>query len=258
MRQPDRGGSRGEKGADVDPRVEDELMGAVSDDWGKRRVAEATDNEIASVVEAVANRMTDTRLSGSELRERLHLDPFVKDEFEKRSGTRPASKRFMSDAFVGLGPVDVVSGKPRCLIELKWSYEQPCKVFESLWDAIKLAILGPEHGYGHLYVVTGASMKEWETAVCRELFNDGPIYPAELWARPLEPMRGPNSGTTVGEDLVIGGRGNQPSEAPEEIRTRRVATCPVSGEFEVRAMRIVAASNLRPWRQIPYPPALGF
>jgi hypothetical protein len=51
----------------------------------------------------VAKRMTETGLSGAGLREKKHLDPFMKDAFAAESGTRPVSKKFDSDAFVGLG-----------------------------------------------------------------------------------------------------------------------------------------------------------
>jgi hypothetical protein len=69
------------------------------------------------------------------LRERQHLDPFFKDEIGRRSGRRPVSRMLRSPDFPGLGAVDVVVERPRALIELKWAYGAPAKIFESVWDA---------------------------------------------------------------------------------------------------------------------------
>jgi len=197
--------------------------------------------------------MTATGLPGAELRERWHLDPFVKDEFEARTGRRPVSRTLKSEAFPGLGAVDVLAEHPKLLMELKWSYAGPGKVFESVWDAIKLSILGPAFGFDHLYIAAGAAGEVWGLTESANLFETGTIDPLEMWDRELEPRRGPNYGASVGEDLVIGSRGNQPIEGPREIELRRLESFPVAGDYELRLVSIGGNSRLRTWPQIDVP-----
>lgn len=92
----------------------------------------SSDDFIIEVRSKVARRMTDTRLPGAQLRESRHLDPFTKDAIGEAVGIRPMSKRFDSPLFVGLGGVDVVPTRPQLFMELKWSYERPGKIFESV------------------------------------------------------------------------------------------------------------------------------
>jgi hypothetical protein len=192
-------------------------------------------------------------LSGSQLRERKHLDPFMKDAFEAAAGIRPVSSRLMCSTFAGLGAVDVVSSAPPLLMELKWSYEKPGKVFESLWDAIKLVMLGSECGYDKLYVATGAATEEWERSESRDLFATGTVDPLLMWQRPLEPKRGPNYGTTVGEDLVIGARGNQPATGPEMISICLIGCFAVAKDFELRLISLEPAGGRQAWPRIELP-----
>jgi hypothetical protein len=194
--------------------------------------------------------MTKTGLAGSDLRERKHLDPFMKDAFEAATGIRPVSKRFNSGSFVGLGAVDVVANTPALFMELKWSYERPGKIFESVWDAIKLAVLGPEHDRDRLYIATGASEEEWTNGDCAELFTDGTHGLLDMWRRRLVPKRGPNYGETVGEDLVIGSRGNQPAAGPKTINVRPLDSFGVAREFVLKVVAVTSASELQNWPQI--------
>lgn len=223
-------------------------------DAGKRiEAAEKVDTQVGEICSAVADRMTQTGLSGFELRERNHLDPFIKDEIEKRSGARPVSRKYKSDAFHGLGAVDVVAEDPKVMMELKWSYALPGKVFESVWDAIKLALLGPVHGFENLYVATGASRLEWDASESADLFETGDRNPTEMWERNLAPPRGPNNGATVGEDLVIGARGNQPTSGPKLFRVLALGAFEVAQDFELRLARVEGVTRLRDWPQIAYP-----
>jgi hypothetical protein len=144
----------------------------------------------------------------------------------------------------------VVAQRPRVFIELKWSYERPGKVFESVWDALKLAMLGPRHGRDQRYLATGASYEEWSRMESADLFETGTVDPLELWRRPLIPRRGPNYGATVGEDLVIGGHGNQPTKGPRTIAVRLLETFEMAGDFRLKLVRIDCVTELRPWPQI--------
>ena len=42
------------------------------------------------------------------------------------------SRKLSTPDFPGLGAVDVIVAQPRALIELKWSYEMPGTIFESV------------------------------------------------------------------------------------------------------------------------------
>jgi hypothetical protein len=211
------------------------------------------DDYIHAVAEVAAARMTQTGLPGRLLRERTHLDPFMKDESAQRSGARPVSKKLLAPEFPRLGPVDVVIAEPRMLIELKWSYERPGKTFESVWDAIKLVLLGARHGYDALYVATGASRDDWTASESSDLFSSGDVDMLDIWARALTPPRGPNYGATIGEDLLIGGDGNQPLRAHSRLGIRRIAELPVADDFELRIIRVAAAGPIVDWPQLTAP-----
>lgn len=133
------------------------------------------DAYIADLFEVVAARLTATGLTGADLRERRHLDPYTKDAVEARSGDRPPARTLRTPAFPGAGPVDVVLAQPRALIELKWSYQLPGKIFESVWDATKLLLLGQQYSYENLYIVTGAALGEWNVSESASLFAMGQL-----------------------------------------------------------------------------------
>jgi hypothetical protein len=213
---------------------------------GSHDTADA-DSLVIGICREVADRMTNTGLPGTRLRERRHLDPFMKDAFMDATGARPVSKRFDHPHFRGLGAVDVVTDRPLLFMELKWSYERPGKIFESVWDAIKLAMLGPQHGRSHLYIATGASDSEWQHGDCADLFAGGPVEPLEMWRRPLVPRRGPNYGATVGSDLVIGANGKQPTQGPTRISTRLLDRFAVANDFRLKLIRIDGTTDTQPW-----------
>lgn len=61
------------------------------------------------------------------------------------------------------------------------------------------------------------------------------------------PPRGPNYGSTVGEDLIIGARGNRPLRAHAELAVRWAASWAVDEGYELRAARIEAIGPFRDW-----------
>jgi hypothetical protein len=210
----------------------------------------SVDEYVEQVTARVAHALTRTGLHGGELRESLHLDPFFKNEVERRSGVRPLSRTLRTPDFPGLGPVDVVLERSGALLELKWSYQRPGKVFESVWDATKLALLGESRGYDALYLVTGAALDEWSDSESADLFCSGTFDVLAAWSRPLIPPRSPNRGRTVGEDLVIGARGNKPRRAHARLAIRRVGAFRVAGDYELRVVRIVPEGPLVEWPPI--------
>ena len=213
-------------------------------------MATPLDDLVTALFVRAAELMRQTRLPGHHLRERNHLDPLLKAACDERLGERPVSRTLKINQFVGLGPVDVVVSEPRLMMELKWSYEAPGKTFEALWDAIKLAMLGAEYDYENLYLAVGASEHEWERGEVKELFENGRFDPLDLWNRTLIPKRSPNRGGTIGGDLVIGARGNQPTEGPAELRIRRVARILVVDGFELRVVAVAPEARRRAWPQV--------
>ena len=123
-------------------------------------------------------------------------------------------------------------------------------MFESVWDVIKLAILGPRHGQDDLYIATGASDVEWRDGDCADLFDGGRVDLLEMWKRPLVPKRGPNYGETVGEDLVIGARGNQPAQGPRRVNVELLDSFSVSENFGLKVIRVEGTTELRAWPQV--------
>jgi len=211
-----------------------------------------TDAVVGEVARAVASSMTDLGLPGDALRERAHLDPFFKSEFERRYGIRPRAESLQSSDFPSVGAVDVVVADPRALIELKWSYAIPPKIYEGVWDAIKLVLLGQANGFDALYLTVGAAVEAWAASESADLFNDGEIDTEELWGRRLIPPRAFNYGRTVGEDCVIGAAGKQPRRVPSRIAVRSIARLPVGGDHELRVVGLSAVGAAKPWPQLEY------
>jgi hypothetical protein len=184
---------------------------------------------------------------GAEVRERQHLDPAVKRSFERLTRKTASSIRFQTDFFSGLGPVDVVVAEPSILIELKWSYdEKRSKIFESVWDAIKLSILAVEREC-LAYVATGASRSAWSNCESADLFSEATVDPCELWSRALAPP-GPNGGVTVGEDLILGSpSGGHPNTSPKRLAISPIDQISYRGDYELRLIRVAGDGPMQPW-----------
>ena len=120
----------------------------------------------------------------------------------------------------------------------------PGKIFESVWDVIKLAILGPRHGRSDLYVATGASETEWRDGAA-PISSMGKVRPVRTVGATARPKRGPNYGETVGEDLVIGARGNQPAQGPRRVAVELVGSFGVAEGFGLKLTRIEGTTDLR-------------
>jgi hypothetical protein len=186
-------------------------------------------------------------LAGTDVRERNHLDPTAKRIFEDLLKAPVASTLYRSDLFSGLGPVDVVIIDPAILIELKWSYEEKrSKIFESVWDAIKLSILGIDRE-SLTYIATGASLTAWDSCESADLFEAGLIDPQEIWKRPLIPS-GPNSGTSVGQDLMLGSpSGGRPKACARQLAITPVARVAYRDDYELRVARVIGNGPMTTW-----------
>lgn len=186
-------------------------------------------------------------LAGIDVRERNHLDPTAKRTFETLLKGPVASIRYRSDLFSGLGAVDIVVMDPPILIELKWSYEEKrSKIFESVWDAIKLSILAVDRE-SLAYIATGASLAAWDSCESADLFEAGLIDPQEIWERPLIPS-GPNSGTSIGQDLVLGSpSGGRPKACAKQLAITPVARVAYRDDYELRVARVVGDGPMTTW-----------
>jgi hypothetical protein len=168
-----------------------------------------------------------------------------------------------SPAFRGAGGSDVLvdcvpERRVAWLAETKWSYTDPPKVFEAVWDAIKLCLQIRDRGVARGWVIVGASDAAWGIAEGSELFTPGSTDTLVLWKQPLTPPRSPNYGKTVGEDLVIGGNGNRPTAVPRRIHSEAVATIPLDGDerWTVRAVAVTPDASGSPTslRHPSFPP----
>jgi hypothetical protein len=203
----------------------------------RRHQGGVADALVAEAAHEVCSRLNALELPCREIRERKHLDPITKAVLLEYTRRQPTSITLRSPTFPGAGPVDVVLARPRLLMELKWSYNPRDKIFESVWDAVKLSLLGPAGGYRDLYIACGAANTAWEQTETRDLFRSGSVRPRDLWARELAPP-GPNGGRTVGDDLVAGARGNRPLAMHESLTLTLIA----EAGFRDCALRIVRVS----------------
>lgn len=154
-------------------------------------------------------------------------------------------------AFRGVGGFDLLvdrsgGGPVCCLAEVKWSYTGRSKIFEAVWDAVKLCLAAREHGATRCWLITGAPNSQWASAECRELFDSGVLSFQDLWKRPLVPA-GPNGGATVGEDLLAGGRGNRFISAPSAFAMTEVGREPLRPATERWSVRAVAVQAADGW-----------
>lgn len=209
--------------------------------------AAASDEFVLEAFERTLARISANGVAGSEVRERKHLDPTVKQVLDEDFETKAFSKTYKTQHFSGLGAVDVVITEPPIFIELKWSYdEKRSKIFESVWDAIKLSLLAVYTG-SLAYIATGASTAAWKTCESADLFEEGHIDPQEIWKRALVPS-GPNSGATIGEDLIFGSRSRgRPHTSAAFLAIAPIARLPYPDDYELRIARIEGSGPMTRW-----------
>jgi hypothetical protein len=193
-------------------------------------------------LEAAASGLGEDLAAGLPLNEGNLQRRFHAALTENTAGAVERERHVDVPGFQGVGPVDIVisdvSGKPSGLIECKWSVDlKRDKIYEGAWDAIKLALGAARHD-AIAWLVTGAPEDSWRRTETPDLFADGEVDSASVWARPLY-ARGPNGGMTVGEDCEAGGRGNMFTHAPETLLVKDIADVAVPGsDVRIRAARI--------------------
>jgi hypothetical protein len=122
------------------------------------------------------------------------------------------------------------------LIELKWSGYGSDKLYEGLWDAMKLSLaqitwgmIGPR-----AYLLTGARKTVWESSPFADLFETVVHNPVELCLRRLTDRE-----RTIGwDDLLRGGHDSYPHWVPAKIASKVCGRASVGESYELRAVEI--------------------
>ena len=154
-------------------------------------------------------------------------------------------------AFRGVGGFDVLVDRVpersvAWLAEVKWSYTPRSKIFEAVWDAVKLCLAADGYGVSRCWLITGAPSTQWANTEALALFTGGTVGFRELWTEPLIPP-GPNGGKTSGEDLLAGGRGNRFTRAPGAFSVQSVAREDLRSGREDWSIRAVAVHAAGGW-----------
>lgn len=162
------------------------------------------------------------------------------------------------EAFRGVGGFDLLVGRSpggavAWLGEVKWSYTKRTKIFEAIWDGVKLCLAAAEYGAARCWLITGAPNSQWRSAECRELFLAGTVPFETLWNQELDPP-GPNGGKSVGADLLAGGRGNRFTRAPRRFAIEAVAEHDLRPDREDWSIRAVAVTAEGGWIEEFAPP----
>jgi hypothetical protein len=198
------------------------------------------------IVESIAAHLsTRAQTSGgfSLLRELRDLQPAAETTLSERFTDRLAPNRKVAiPIWERVGRVDItILESPGAafeagLIELKWSGGGSDKLYEGLWDALKLALaqitwgaIGPR-----AYLLTGAQKGVWESSPFAGLFETAVHDPAELCARRLSDRKQ----TIAWDDLLRGGNDSYPHWVPGEIATKVCGRASVGEEYELRAVEI--------------------
>lgn len=172
---------------------------------------------------------------------------------DHRPGLVRKEKRLPLRSFQGVGGFDLMvnnqsGGTPSLLAEVKWSYVSRPKIFEAVWDAVKLCLAESELGVSRCYLITGAPDDQWIEAESKELFESGTLSFMDLWNQSLRPP-GPNGGQTVGEDLLFGGRGNRFTKAPKEVLVEEICEVNLRPESERWSVKVVAVRPGDVWHE---------
>lgn len=179
--------------------------------------------DVADAVDIAARMLSDSRVAGTRVTEALMRDRLIVGLAHTTGAVVVPEKHVEVPGFQGVGPVDVVvkastSGLPIGMLECKWSQDpKRDKIYETLWDAIKLALAIEPAQNAAAYIVTGASGAVWQSTESSDIFETGQVSTTDLWNRPLIPP-GPHGGTTFGQDLLDGGYGNKFEWAPAQLR----------------------------------------
>lgn len=213
------------------------------------------EGRLTTALAETARRLSSAEIPLSKLRE-TRLSAAFAECARKHFVQAVAERRTVKlDHFPRVGAADIAgsrdSGELVFLAELKWSYGSPDKIFEAAWDAVKLALAREQLGLEAAWLITGAPVTSWTATECADLFTDGDVRVRDLWDRAMKP-RGPNSGSTVGDDCEIGGRGLMFSKAPETLRVRLVAQEQIvrmNEVWQLRAADVVGLTAPMPFKR---------
>jgi hypothetical protein len=108
--------------------------------------------------------------------------------------------------------------------ELKWCQLGDDKVYETIWDLFKLALMTRIPGVRTAHLITGAPNAMWPSALCVDIFDGGTFDTAELCTR-----RFPRGGQRTAWDYLLeGGYDRHPDRVPARIANPGQRTCRAS------------------------------
>jgi len=185
----------------------------------------------------------------SSLREVKDLEPAIVGALRQRFPNRiEKSRKIAIPRWSAVGNVDIVvrrqagSEELALAAELKWSWTYD-KVYEAIWDFFKMALLATRRDVDATVLITGASLREWESTLCSDLYDDGTHSVIELCSRRFRT----GSRRLAWDDLLEGGYDRFPDAVPATITTEVVAVQPVVLKAEcwqLRAVQVRPATNL--------------
>ena len=198
------------------------------------------------IVESIAARLTTrAEMTGglNVLAELRDLQPVATavlgDVFP---GRLVSNRKIVIPIWERVGNVDLTVGEApgtiteAGLIELKWSGGGTDKLYEGLWDAMKLSLaqitwaaIGPR-----AYLLTGAPKTVWESSPFADLFETAVHDPVELCLRRLTDRKR----TIAWDDLLRGGKDSYPHWVPAKIATKVCGRASVGEMYELRAVEI--------------------
>jgi hypothetical protein len=206
--------------------------------------------DVADAVGIAARMLSDDRVAGKRVTEALMRKRLIMALAHTTGAAVVGEKHVEVPGFQGVGPVDVVvnastNGSPIGMVECKRSQDpKRDKIYEALWDAIKLALAIEAALNAAAYIVTGASGAAWKSTESSDLFETGRLSTTELWNRPLIPP-GPHGGHTFGEDLLAGGYGNNFEWAHAQLRFTLAGEAAVDGmDFTIKVVQVEGMGEL--------------
>jgi hypothetical protein len=116
----------------------------------------------------------------------------------------------------------------RYVLELKWSTPAQRKVWEGIWDALKMLAASQLHFVEAAYLVTGASRTEWINTPAAEIFEDGLWDVRELLSKYPEMWK-----------TLVALSGPPPLRLPARFRTTLVGSQAVN-DYVIRAVAVSA------------------
>jgi ADP-ribosyl-[dinitrogen reductase] hydrolase len=198
-----------------------------------------SDYTVAAIAAQLLSRVGAGTSAGA-LREREDLEPAVVTALGSEYPGRVEKDRKVDvPGWANVGRADVIvrrspaSIEIGAVVELKWCYSGHDVVFETVWDAVKLALCAHRDDRPAAYLLCGAPFATWERSQFADLFEDGPHQIEELLSRSLSDT----DRSLVWDALLAGGYDHYPLRAPASFVTARCGRARLD-DWELRAAEV--------------------